>query len=90
MGGKPKKKPLTFFDLSSAYDRISLNWNKEKKTGEFWEVWRRLGPNNKAKKTKMAITGLNESRIMRGPNKGCWKMVLTVIYADDTDEGFDE
>jgi hypothetical protein len=43
MGGKPRKKPLTFNDLSSAYDRLSLNWNPEKKIGEFWEVIRRLG-----------------------------------------------
>ena len=37
MGGKPKKKPLTYNDLINGFDRFHMG-------SEIWEVTRRLMP----------------------------------------------
>ena len=83
MGGKPRKKPLLVKDLISGADHISTG-------GEIWEVIRRLSPDHRAEKMKLMISKLSDMYLTRGPNKGCRKAVITVLYVDDTDPGWTE
>lgn len=88
MGGKPRKepqkKPLTYGDLISGFDRIDMR-------KDFWEVTRRLHPGHATKEFKMAITGVSYQFLPRkSKHGGRHRMTLVVEYIDDIDEGYNE
>jgi hypothetical protein len=82
MGGKPRKKPLTYGDLISGFDRIGIGTNEKTQTGEFWEVTRRLMPNHPVKEFGMAIQSWGEKRILRGVNKGGTRVTIVIDYKE--------
>lgn len=75
MGGKTRKKPLTFGDLISGWDRLKVG-------NEIWEVTRRLMPDHRTKEFGMVITAYGEKRILKGVNKGGTRVTITVDYID--------
>jgi hypothetical protein len=76
---KPEEKPVTYGDLISGWDRFSVG-------DEVWEVTRRLMPDHAAKTFGMVITAWEETRILRGVNKGGHRVKITVEYIDDIDK----
>ena len=71
MGGKPRKKPerlvgFDFFELPGE---------------ERWAVQRSI-PSSRAEGFTMKILGAQFSRIVRGPNKGGCKMIITTLYKE--------
>lgn len=75
MGGKPRKKPLTYGDLISGFDRVKMGH-------EIWEVTRRLMPEHQTKEFGMVITSYGEKPILRGVNKGGTRVTISVDYID--------